>query len=87
MSVESSIQDTTDAIVSALSTHDLSPQEVEEIHVAVSQLLVKTVKKTSKNASRLAVNCCGPEQDLAHQIQEEIRRKQDLLISNLKAMR
>jgi len=87
MSVESSIQDTTDAIVSALSTHDLSPEEVEEIQAAVSQLLVKTVEKTSKNASQLAVNCCGPELDLAHQIREEIQRKQDLLISNLKALR
>jgi len=65
----------------------LSPEEVEEIQAAVSQLLVKTVEKTSKNASQLAVNCCGPELDLAHQIREEIQRKQDLLISNLKALR
>ena len=87
MSVESSIQDTTDSIVSALSTHDLSEAEIEEIHAAVSKLLVKTVKKTTKNAAKTAVNCCGPELDLAHQIQEEIRRRQELLISNLKALR
>ncbi|TNF91152.1 MAG: hypothetical protein EP300_01225 [Gammaproteobacteria bacterium] len=87
MSVESSIQDTTDSIVSALSTHDLSEAEIAEIHAAVSKLLVKTVEKTTKNAAKTAASCCGPELDLAHQIQEEIRRRQDLLISNLKALR
>ena len=87
MSVESSINDTTEAIVAALSTHDLSEQEKAEINKAVSALLVKTVEKTTKNHLQTTVNCCGPEIDLAHQIREEINRKKDVLISNLKAMR
>lgn len=87
MSVESSIHETTDAIVAALSTHDLSDAERQQIEQAVSQLLVKTVEKTTKNAISTTANCCGPEKDLAHQIQEEINRKTELLISNLKAMR
>jgi hypothetical protein len=87
MSVESSIEDTTASIVSALSSHDLSDAEREQITEIVGQLLVKTVKKTTKNQVEAAANCCGPELDLAHQIQEEMIRKRDLLISNLKALR
>ena len=87
MSVESSIEDTTESIMSALSSHDLSDSDKEQIATIVSQLLVKTVEKTTKNHLEAAANCCGPELDLAHQIREEINRNKELLISNLKAMR
>ncbi len=87
MSVESSIEDTTASIMSALSSHDLSDSDREQISNIVSQLLVKTVEKTTKNHLEAAANCCGPEIDLAHQIREEINRKKDVLISNLKALR
>lgn len=87
MSVQSSIEDTTASIVSALSSHNLSDSEKEQVKEIVGQLLVKTVKKTTKNQVETAAGCCGPELDLAHQIQEEMIRKQNLLISNLKALR
>lgn len=87
MSVESSIDDTAASIVSALSSHDLSDGEKEQITTLVGQLLVKTVEKTTDNHLKAAVNCCGPEVDLAHQIREEINRKKNVLISNLKALR
>jgi len=87
MSVESSIDDTATSIVSALSSHDLSDEEKEQITKLVGQLLVKTVEKTTKNHLKAAANCCGPEVDLAHQIREEMNRKKDVLISNLKALR
>jgi hypothetical protein len=87
MSVESSIEDTTESIISALGTHELSDAEREQIASIVSQLLVKTVEKTTKNHVNTAVNCCGSEVDLAHQIREEVNRKKELLISNLKALR
>lgn len=87
MSVQSSIDDTTESIVSALGGHDLSDAEKEQIAELVSHLLVKTVEKTTKNQMKAAENCCGPELDLAHQIREEMNRKKDLLISNLKALR
>lgn len=87
MSVQSSIDDTTASIMTALSSHDLSDAEREQITDIVSQLLVKTVEKTTKNQVEAAANCCGPELDLAHQIREEMNRKKELLISNLKALR
>jgi len=87
MSVESSIEDTTASIMSALSSHDLSDSDKEEISKIVGQLLVKTVEKTTKNQVEAAANCCGPELDLAHQIREEMNRKKEVLISNLKALR
>jgi hypothetical protein len=87
MSVQSSIDDTTAAIVSTLSAYELSDEEKAEINQIVSKLLVKTVKKTTRNQVETALNCCGPEKDLAHQISEEMHRRKNLLISNLKALR
>ena len=87
MSVESSIEKTTNEIMSALASHDLSDADKEKVTKIVSQLLVKTVEKTTKNNLETTANCCGPELDLAHQITEEINRQKQLLISNLKALR
>ncbi|MCP4335115.1 MAG: hypothetical protein GY785_20870 [Gammaproteobacteria bacterium] len=87
MSVQESIEITTEAIMKTLSKHELSDAEREEVNRIVSKLLVKTVKETTHNQVETALNCCGPEQDLAHQLSEEMHRKKNLLISNLKAMR
>ena len=87
MSVESSINDTSESIVSALSDHDLSDTEKEQITRLVEKLLVKTVEKTTDTHLETTVSCCGPEADLAHQIRSEVNRKKDLLISNLRALR
>ena len=87
MSVEESVDIATDAIIKSLSEHDLSDAEREEISKIVSKLLVKTVKKTTHNQVATAMDCCGPEQDLAHQLAEEMHRKKNMLIANLMAMR
>jgi hypothetical protein len=87
MSVKESIEIATEAIRKALSKHELSDAEREEVNRIVSKLLVKTVKKTTRNQVETAVNCCGPEKDLAHQLSEEMHRKKNLLISNLMSMR
>ncbi len=86
MSVEDTIEIATDAIAKALVEHQLSDAEREEISRIVGKALVKTVKKTTHNQVETAVNCCG-EQDLAHQLSEEMHRKKNLLISNLMALR
>lgn len=87
MSVQSSIDETTASIIAALSKHDLSDSEKDEVKKIVTRLLVKTVKKTTKNQVETAAQCCGLELDLAHQIEAEMHRKRDLLISNLMALR
>jgi hypothetical protein len=87
MSVQETVDIATNAIMKTLSKHQLSDAEREEVSRIVSKLLVKTVKKTTHNQVETAVNCCGPEKDLAHQLSEEMHRKKNLLISNLMAMR
>lgn len=87
MSVQETVDIATNAIMKTLSEHQLSDAEREEVSRIVSKLLVKTVKKTTQNQVETAVNCCGPEKDLAHQLSEEMHRKKNLLISNLMAMR
>ena len=87
MSVQESVEIAGKAIMEALSKHELSDAEREEVNRIVSKLMIKTVKKTTHNQVETAVNCCGPEKDLAHQLSEEMHRKKNLLISNLMALR
>ncbi len=87
MSVQESVEIASEAIMEALSGHDLSDAEKAEVERIVSKLLVKTVKKTTRNQVETALNCCGPEKDLARQLSEEMHRKKNLLISNLMSMR
>ncbi len=87
MSVQETIEIATDAIAKALVKHQLSEEERKEVSRIVGKALVKTVKKTTHNQVETARDCCGPEQDLAHQLSEEMHRKKNLLISNLMAMR
>ena len=87
MSVKESIEIATEAIMKSLSKHELSDTEREEVNRIIGKLMVKTVKKTTHNQVETALNCCGPEKDLAHQLSEEMHRKKNLLISNLSAMR
>ena len=86
MSVQESVDIATNAITRALSEHDLSDAERQEISRIVGKVLVKTVKKTTHNQVETAANCCGPEKDLAAQLAEEMHRKKNLLISNLKSL-
>jgi hypothetical protein len=87
MSVQSSIEETTEAIMASLSSHELYNAEKEDVARIVSQLLVKTVEKTTKNHMETADDCCGSELDLAHQLRQEMNLKKEALISNLKALR
>ena len=87
MTVQSSIEDTTEAIMATLASHNLSDAEKTEVTQIVSDLLIKTVKKTTKHNLKTADNCCGPELDLAHQLREKMNLHRDALISNLKALR
>ena len=87
MSVEDTIEKTTEAIAKALVKHQLSDADRTEISRLVGKALVKTIKKTTHNQVDTARSCCGPELDLAHQLSEEMHRKKNLLISNLMALR
>jgi hypothetical protein len=87
MSVESSINETTDNILTALTSHEVTDAEKEMIAVIVGKLLIKTVEKSTTSHLRKVDDCCGIEIDLAHQIREQINREKDVLISNLTALR
>ena len=83
MSVERSLNETVESIVSGLSSHDLSESDKQKITQILSEVLVKTVETTTDHNLKTTVRCCGPEADLAHQIRNEVNLKKDMLIANL----
>jgi hypothetical protein len=71
---------------SALSA-DVPAAEREAILDIVRRAMLDSSSRTTREMKETAVVCCGPEADLAHKIQEQMEKKRDMLIANLKAMR
>lgn len=83
MSTEHTAEKTTASIVSILSQYDLSNEEKEQIKKVVCTSLTNAVETTTDDHLSTTVSCCGPEDDLAHQIRNEINLKKKVLIANL----
>jgi hypothetical protein len=66
---------------------DLPTAEREAILKIVQQAMLDASSRTHREMKDAAIVCCGPEADLAHKIQNEMDKKRDMLIANLKAMR
>ena len=66
---------------------DLPAAEREAILDIVRRAMLDSAKRTHREMKETAVVCCGPEADLAHQIQEQMEKKRSMLVANLMAMR
>ena len=66
---------------------DLPADEKDAILKIVQQAMLDASHRTHREMKETAVICCGPEADLAHKIQNEMDKKRDMLIANLKSMR
>ncbi len=76
----------TQALDNAIAA-DLPAEEKDAILKIVQQAVLDASSRTHKEMKEAAVICCGHEADLAHKIQEQMDKKRDMLIANLKAMR
>jgi len=59
----------------------------DEIFSIVEEAVIKAVLEGQHRAVDAAICCPEADQDLAHKIATEIRRKNDLLIANLSSLR
>lgn len=66
---------------------DLPAAERDEILDIVRRAMLDASSRTHREMKDTAIICCGPEADLAHKMQEQMAKKKDMLIANLKAMR
>ncbi len=62
---------------------DLQKQVADLIERALADATIKH----SEECAKVIMGCCSADQDLAHKIAEEIRRKNTALIANLSSMR
>ena len=86
MNLEKLSNRVTQELDTALSA-DLPAAEREAILDIVRRAMLDTSSRTHREMKDTAVICCGPEADLAHNIQEQMDKKRKLLIANQTAMR
>lgn len=86
MSLKTQVDEAVAEVGKAVST-PLTESERAKISRIIEKAMIEAVRHSSKRYTTAAVVCCGPEADLAHKISEEMDRAQQVLITNLMAMR
>ncbi len=79
-------QETTREISDLVAT-SLTGEQVEKIETLVEKAVIRGLLEGQHRAVDAALHCPEADQDLAHKIATEIRRKNDLMIVNLSSMR
>ena len=85
MNLEKLTKRVTEELETFLST-DLPADQRQKILDIVQRAMLDASTRTHRELKETAVVCCGPEADLAHKIQEQMDKKRDMLVANLKAM-
>lgn len=67
----------------------LSPtdEQGEAVVAAIEQALIDTAAEANERCSRVAMDCCNADLDLAHKIAKEIEQRHEALIANLSSLR
>ena len=74
-------------IESALVGVALTDPQKSELSRIIDDAIRAAADHCCETHREVTLQCCGPEADMAHKIAEEARKKTDVLISNLMAMR
>ncbi len=64
-----------------------SADQKRRVAAAIEKAVIDAVLAGGEESARVAMKCCSADQDLAHKIADEIRRKNTALIANLSSMR
>ena len=84
MNLEKLVSRVTKELDAALS--DIPADEREAIIDVVQRAMLDSASRTHRELKETVVFHCGHEADLAHKLQEQMDKKRDVLITNLKAM-
>ena len=62
-------------------------QQSKDISAAIEKAVIAAVLDEASRCATVAKDCCSADRDMAHKIESEIRRTNDVLIANLSSMR
>ena len=69
------------------SDYTLSEKEQQKIRAIIENAVIEAIEQTRIVYQKTTTFCCGPEADLAHKIEIESKKKIQMLIANLNALR
>ncbi len=62
-------------------------QQSKNVSAAIEKAVIAAVLEEASRCANVARACCANDRDMAHKIETEIRRANDILITNLSSMR
>lgn len=87
MSLKDISAKTLTAVEREFPSYSFSDEQKKAVSEAIEAALAETVDEAARAHRQATVQCCGPEADMAHTINEEAKRQTDLLVSNLMNLR
>jgi hypothetical protein len=87
MSLEKIADTTIKKLVREMKNLDFTDEQLAELRSAIEGALTDAVDVSAVQFREATMFCCGPERDLAHQINEEVDRRTQVLIANLNYQR
>ncbi len=64
-----------------------SAERETQVIKVIEQTMIDTLLEESERCTKVAMECCSADKDLAHKISERIQQTQAALIANLSSMR
>jgi hypothetical protein len=87
MSLEKIADTTIKKLVREMKNLDFTDEQLAELRSTIEGALTDAVDVSAVQFREATMFCCGPERDLAHQINEEVDRRTQVLIANLNYQR
>ena len=66
---------------------ELSDDDMQKVTTIIEAAMRDAVEAAEAESRKVVSDCCEADQDMAHKVAEEIRRRQDALVTNLSSMR
>ena len=86
MSVSQNAEQTANAVVAVLQASP-SPAQTEEVSKLIEQAILNAILEERERCTHVVMECCSADLDMAHKMSEEIRKRQEALVTNLSSMR
>lgn len=65
----------------------LSGQQKKDIQKIIEKAMIESVHQFCNTSSKVISKCCSADQDMAHKLNDEIKRARQALIANLSSLR
>ena len=86
MNISENAKSTSEAVCALLGVTP-DKDQIEGVNQVIERSLINAVLGEAERYTHVIMKCCSADQDTAHKLTDEIRRSNDVLVTNLSSLR